>query len=56
MVKIRLSRKGRKNQAHYSIVAIDSRKKRDSKSFLELLGSYNPHSKELILKRDSIEK
>jgi small subunit ribosomal protein S16 len=56
MVKIRLSRKGRKHQAYYSVVAIDSRKKRDSSDFLELLGFYNPRSKETRLNKEGIEK
>lgn len=56
MVKIRLSRKGRKHQAYYSIVAIDSRKKRDSSDFLEMLGFYNPRSKETKLNKEGIDK
>jgi len=56
MVKIRLSRKGRKHQAYYSIVAIDSRKKRDSGEFLEILGFYDPRSKETKLNKEGIEK
>jgi small subunit ribosomal protein S16 len=57
MVKIRLCNiKGRKNQKHYSIVAIDSRKKRDSGNFLEILGFYNPQSKETKLDKENINK
>ena len=55
MVKIRLSRQGRKGQPHYLIVAIDARKKRDSKSFLEILGFYNSLSKEIKLNRKSFD-
>ncbi len=38
---IRLSRGGRKNRPHYSIVVADKRKARDGR-FLEKLGTYNP--------------
>lgn len=40
-VKIRLSRTGRKNKPSFRIVAMDSRKARNSKA-LEILGYYNP--------------
>ena len=46
-VKIRFSRIGKKNAPVYRIVAIDSRKKRDGAS-LEILGTYNPVSGELV--------
>ncbi|MGB1077130.1 MAG: 30S ribosomal protein S16 [Bdellovibrionales bacterium] len=38
---IRLSRGGRKNRPHYSIVVADSRMPRDGR-FIEKLGTYNP--------------
>jgi small subunit ribosomal protein S16 len=41
MVKIRLSRGGRKSLPIYTIVATDSRSPRDG-MFLEKLGQYNP--------------
>lgn len=40
-VKIRLTKTGKRNAPSYRIVAIDSRKKRDSAA-LEILGHYNP--------------
>lgn len=40
-VKIRLKRTGRHKDAHYRVVAVDSRKKRDGK-VLEYLGHYHP--------------
>lgn len=43
MVKLRLRRKGRAHHPIYDIVAVDSRKKRDS-DFIERLGFYNPHT------------
>jgi len=40
-VKIRLSRIGKKHTPFYRVVAIDSRKKRDSAS-LAIIGTYDP--------------
>jgi small subunit ribosomal protein S16 len=48
MIKIRMSRGGRKNEPLYTIVATDSRSPRDSK-FLEKLGQYLPKAKEAKL-------
>ena len=45
MVKIRLTRNGAKKHPHYRIVAIDSRKARDSRP-LEFLGTYDPNPAE----------
>jgi len=42
MVKIRLSRRGRKKLALYDILVADSRSPRDGK-FIEKLGVYNPN-------------
>lgn len=42
MVKLRLSRAGRKKAPIYKIVVADSRSRRDGK-FIELLGQYNPN-------------
>ncbi len=47
MVKIRLTRVGRIHAPVYRIIAIDSRKKRDGEA-LEILGTYNPFTKELV--------
>lgn len=41
MVKIRLTRMGKKKQPFYRIVAVNSRVKRDGK-YNELIGTYNP--------------
>jgi small subunit ribosomal protein S16 len=43
MVKIRLSRTGKKHQPSYRIVVCDSRRKRES-VFIEKLGFYNPQT------------
>jgi small subunit ribosomal protein S16 len=44
MVTIRLSRRGAKKKPFYSIVATDSRSRRDGR-FLERLGYFNPSAK-----------
>lgn len=41
-VSIRLTRGGAKKKPIYTVVAVDSRKKRDT-LFLDRLGHYNPH-------------
>ncbi len=40
-VRLRLTRKGKKKEPHYRLVAADSEAPRDGK-FLEILGTYNP--------------
>ena len=47
-VKIRLSLIGKKHVPFFSIVAVDSRKKRDGR-FLDTMGTYN------VLKREMVE-
>lgn len=56
MVKIRLTRAGAKKHPFYRVVAIDSRKARDSRP-LEFLGTYDPHHTEarVELKLDEID-
>lgn len=46
-VKVRLSRIGKKHAPFYRVVAIDSRKRRDGEA-LEILGTYNPLTGELV--------
>ncbi len=41
MVRIRLTRMGKKHMPFYRIVVVDSRKKRDG-AYIESLGYYNP--------------
>ena len=41
MVKIRLSRRGKKNSAFFHIVAVDANKKRDG-AVLAKIGTYDP--------------
>ncbi len=58
MVKIRLARGGAKKKPFYSIVATDSRKRRDS-GYIERIGYFNPvaHGQEvrLQLEEDRLE-
>lgn len=54
MLKIRLQRFGKKNQPIFRIVLVDSHKGPKSGSFLEVLGLYNPHTKETTLKSERI--
>lgn len=53
MVRIRLSRAGRKNAPAYRIVVIDRKSKRDGQ-YIELIGHYNPTEdpNKLTLKKD----
>ena len=54
MVVLRLARRGKKKQAFYRVVVADSRRFVNSK-FIEIVGWYNPKSKEVQLKTESIE-
>nr|YP_010865178.1 ribosomal protein S16 [Campylaephora boydenii]WGT74190.1 ribosomal protein S16 [Campylaephora boydenii] len=54
MLKIRLKRLGRKKQASYRIIVIDSKKRRDGKA-IEEVGFYNPLTKETKINIESIQ-
>lgn len=54
MLTIRLQRVGRKNAPHFRVVATDSKNPPRGK-FLEVLGSYNPKTKQATLKADRIK-
>jgi small subunit ribosomal protein S16 len=54
MLKIRLQRIGRKNEAAYRMVVTDSKNGPQSGKFLELLGSYTVKSNTVVLKGDRI--
>lgn len=56
MVRLRLTRMGRKKRPFYRIVAADSRSPRDGRN-LEVLGHYNPLVEEdaLTLKLDRVD-
>lgn len=55
MVKLRLKRYGKKREASYRIIAINSLTRRDSRP-LEELGFYNPRTDEVRLDIPSIVK
>ena len=48
MIKIRLSRTGRKLSPIYTIVATDSKNARDAGKYLAKLGFFNPKAKEQL--------
>lgn len=48
MVKIKLSRTGKKHQPSYRVVVVEERSKRDGES-IENLGHYTPTTKVLVL-------
>ncbi len=54
MVKIRLTRIGRKDTPQYRVVATPQREARDSKA-IEYLGFYNPIEKVIDLNKERIE-
>lgn len=54
MLTIRLARTGRAKYPTYRIVAADSKRAASGK-FVSILGHYNPHSKELVLKKEDIQ-
>ncbi len=54
MLKIRLSRVGKKNKAQFRVTVADGRRTPTGK-FIEILGHYNPHTKERVLKNERIE-
>lgn len=55
MLAIRLARTGRTKYPTYRIVAADSKRPATGK-FVSILGNYNPHTKEISLKKDEIEQ
>lgn len=55
MIKIRLKRFGKKREASYRLVAMQSTSRRDGRP-LEELGFYNPRTDEVRLDNDAILK
>ncbi len=55
MLVLRLARVGRAKYPTYRIVAAESARAATGK-FIEVLGHYNPHTKELVLKTDDIKR
>jgi small subunit ribosomal protein S16 len=54
MLTMRFQRIGKKGQAYFRIVVTEHTKKPQGE-FLELLGSYDPHKKNLKVKKERIE-
>jgi len=54
MLNIRLSRVGKKGHAQYKIVVAEKSSPVKGK-FVEQLGSYDPHTKKLIVKNDRVD-
>jgi small subunit ribosomal protein S16 len=50
-----MSRYGRKKKPFYRIVAADKRSQRDG-AFLDIIGTYDPRTKEANIKKDIAEK
>lgn len=55
MVRIRLSRRGKKKAPFYRIVVTDKRTKRDGAP-IEEIGTYNPKTKELKIDKPKVEE
>ncbi|MCK5123485.1 MAG: 30S ribosomal protein S16 [Candidatus Pacebacteria bacterium] len=54
MLRIRLSRVGKKNKAQFRITVADGHRAPTGK-FIEILGHYNPHTKEKVFKQERVE-
>jgi small subunit ribosomal protein S16 len=54
MLRIRLSRVGKKNKAQFRVTVADARRAPTGK-FIEILGYYNPHTKEKVFNKEKIE-
>ena len=54
MLRIRLSRVGKKNKAQFRVTVADGHRAPTGR-FIEILGHYNPHTKEKVFKQERIE-
>ena len=54
MLIIRFQRVGRRNDPSFRLIVTDSRRAAKTGAFLELLGSYNPKTKAVTLKKDRV--
>ena len=54
MLRIRLSRVGKRNQPSYRLIVVDRQKDPWGKA-VEIIGHFNPRSKERVLKTDRIK-
>src|SRR5436190_582190 len=56
MLKIRLQRIGRKNQAHFRVILTDHKNAAKTGKFISVLGSYNPHKGEIVMDTEEIKR
>ena len=56
MLTIRLQRTGRNNEPYFRVILTDSKNAAKTGKFLDILGSYNPKSGEIVLKTDEIKR
>lgn len=54
MLKIRLTRVGKKNAPTYRIVVCETRSKRDG-NYVDLLGHYNPYLKQMVIDQEKLQ-
>lgn len=54
MLKIRLSRTGKKHEPHYRIVVLETRSKRDGK-IVEQIGEWHPKQNDLKIQKENFE-
>tara|TARA_Y100000310_G_scaffold305446_1_gene345604 strand:- start:1194 stop:1613 length:420 start_codon:yes stop_codon:yes gene_type:complete len=54
MLKIRLTRKGKRNQPHFRVVVAEHSRPVKGR-FVEILGHFNPRTKELVVKEDRVK-
>lgn len=55
MLTIRLIKTGKRNDSSFRVVLTEKTNAPQSGKFLEILGNYNPHNKEINLKEDRIK-
>jgi small subunit ribosomal protein S16 len=55
MLTIRLIRTGKKNKSNFRVILAEKTVSPKSGKFLELLGNYNPHQKEISFKKERIK-
>ena len=55
MLMIRLQRIGKKKQAHFRVVSLEHTKKPQGE-YQQLLGTYDPHTKKLVVDLERVEK
>lgn len=54
MLTLRLQRAGKRNSVLYRVV-VAQKASAAGKKFVEILGSYNPHTKNLVMKEDRLK-